>query len=182
MAPASTLHRLEQNARTQLAIDGFAAPEMEIVREFELRHPGQIGAIRVPVSPSGPLSAETIAKDFRSAHQRLYGHEDATATIEVAALFVVGIGRLPRVRLNVHPLVASTPKPAAERLVYFAQASGRVPTHIHRGADLTPGAEFRGPAIIEESTTSVVVAPGDVCKVDALGNFLIRPELDGNPR
>jgi N-methylhydantoinase A len=100
----------------------------------------------------------------------------------VAALFVVGIGRLPRVRLNVHPLVASTPKPTAERLYILRKRSGRVPTHIHRGADLTPGAEFRGPAIIEESTTSVVVAPGDVCKVDALGNFLIRPELDGNPK
>ena len=127
-----TLHRLEQNARTQLAM-GLAAPEMEIVREFELRHPGRIGAIPV-LWPIRSGFGRDDPKDFRSAHQRLYGHEDATATIEVAALFVVGIGRLPRVRLNVHPLVASTPKPAAERLVYFAQASGRVPTHIHRGA------------------------------------------------
>lgn len=174
-----TLDRLEQSARAQLAVDGFAQSDMEIVRELELRHPGQIGAIRVPVSPNGPLSAEAIANDFRTAHQRLYGHDDANATIEVAALFVVGIGRLPRVRLNTYPLVASAPKPAGERLVYFAQSRGRVPTHVYKGADLAPGAEFRGPAIIEESTTSVVVAPGDVCKVDAVDNFLIRPESDG---
>lgn len=176
-----TLDRLEQNAREQLAIDGIAPAAMEVVRELELRHPGQIGAIRVPVSPNGPLSAESIATDFRAAHQRLYGHDDANATIEVAALFLVGIGRLPRVRLNTYPLVVSTPKPAADRLVYFAQARGRISTHVYRGTDLAPGAEFRGPAIIEESTTSVVVAPGDVCKVDALGNFLIRPPPDGRP-
>jgi N-methylhydantoinase A len=177
-----TLDRLEQKAKAQLAIDGFAEREMEFIRELELRHPGQIGAIRVPLSPKGPLSAEAIANDFRAAHQRLYGHDDANAAIEVAALFVVGIGRLPRVRLNTYPLVASTPRPSADRLVYFAQARGRIPTHIYRGADLAPGARFHGPAIIEESTTSVVVAPGDVCSVDALSNFLIRLELSDRPR
>ena len=176
-----TLDRLEQNAKAQLAIDGFVAAETEFIRELELRHPGQIGAIRVPVSPKGPLSAEAIANDFRAAHQRLYGHDDANAAIEVAALFVVGIGRLPRVRLNRYPLIASAPKPAAERPVYFAQTRGRISTHIYRGADLAPGAKFHGPAIIEESTTSVVVAPGDVCSVDALSNFVIRPELSGRP-
>ena len=155
---------------------------MEFVRELELRHPGQIGAIRVPLSPKGPLSAEAIANDFRAAHQRLYGHDDANAAIEVAALFVVGIGRLPRVRLNTYPLVASTPQ--AERP--SASSISRKRADASRRTSIAaptsrPAPEFHGPAIIEESTTSVVVAPGDVCSVDALGNFLIRPERSGRP-
>ena len=177
-----TLEHLEQSAKEQLAIDGFAPVEMEFVHELELRHPGQIGAIRVPVSRNRPLLAAAIADDFRAAYQRLYGHADAKATIEVAALCVVGIGRLPRVRLNTYPLVASSPKPTAQRLVYFTQGRGRVPTNVYRGIDVSPGAEFRGPAIIEESTTSVVVAPGDLCKVDAFGNFVIRPGPSVDPR
>lgn len=171
-----TLERLEQEAKTQLAIDGFAADETELVRELELRHPGQIGTIRVPISHQEPFSPEITAKGYRAAHQRLYGHDDPTAIIEIAALFVVGIGRLPRVRLNTYVLNASLPKPAAERPVYFPQTRGRVVTHIYRGADLMPGAKFHGPAIIEETTTSIVVAPGDICNVDALANYVIRRE------
>ena len=50
------------------------------------------------------------------------------------------------------------------------------PTRIYHGTDLKPGATFHGPAIIEETTTSVVVAPGDVCSVDAFTNYVIRTE------
>ena len=171
-----TLERLERAARTRLAFDGFAADEMEFIRELELRHPGQIGTIRVPISCKEPLSPEAIARDFRAAHQRLYGHDDPTAIIEIAALFAVGIGRLPRVRLNTYALNVSTPKPATERPVYFPQTRGRIATRIYHGADLIPGAKFHGPAIVEETTTSVVVAPGDVCSVDAFANYVIRSD------
>lgn len=171
-----TLERLEREARTQLTIDGFAAEEMEFTRELELRHPGQIGTIRVPISCKKSLSPDSIARDFGAAHQRLYGHYDPTAIIETAALFAVGIGRLPRVRLNTHAFNASAPEPATERLVYFPQTRGRIATRIYHGTNLKPGATFHGPAIIEETTTSVVVAPGDVCSVDALTNYVIRTE------
>ena len=171
-----TLERLEQEARAQLAADGFAADEMKFIRELELRHPGQIGTIRIPISRNGPLSPEAIARDFSAAHLRLYGHDDQTAIIETAALFAIGVARLPRVRLNTYALNANMPKPAAERSVYFPQTRGRIATPIYHGADLMPGAQFHGPAIIEETTTSIVVAPDDVCSVDALANYVIRHE------
>jgi N-methylhydantoinase A len=171
--------RLEQDATAQLGRDGFAADEMELVREVELRHPGQIGAIRIPLARRGPVSAEAIAEAFRGAHQRLYGHIDRNAPIEIAALFVLGIGRLPPLRLDTVTPERRSPKPAGRRSVYFPQPGKRVATDVYRGADLVSGHEFRGPAIIEETTTSVVVAPGDVCSVDALGNYLIRFEGSG---
>jgi N-methylhydantoinase A len=166
--------RLEAEARAQLASDGFASDEMEFVHELELRHPGQIGTIRVGVSRPEPLSADTVIADFRAAHQRLYGHIDAAAVVETAALFVTGIGRLARVRLNARPTVGGTPQPIEERPVYFAQARGRIAARIYRGCDLAPSAELAGPAIVEEDTTSIVVGPDDVCRVDAFGNYIIR--------
>ena len=174
-----TLERLEQEAKMQLASDGFATNEMEFVRELELRHPGQIGTIRMPISRKKPFFPEIAAKDFRAAHQRLYGHDDPTAIIEIAAIFAVGIGRLPRVRLNTYVLNETIPKPATERPVYFPQTRGRIATRIYRGADLLPGAKFHGPAIVEETTASIVVAPGDLCSVDALANYVIRSEESG---
>ena len=171
-----TFERLEREASTQLRLDGFACDATELVREIELRHPGQIGTIRIPVPSPGTLVADAVAEAFRAAHQRLYGHVDANATIEIAALFVVGIGRLPHLRLSPFPLGQDTPEPAERRAVYFAEARSRVPTDIYTGVSLSAGHELRGPAIIEETTTCVVVAPGDTCSVDALGNYLIRFE------
>jgi N-methylhydantoinase A len=173
---SATFARLERDASTQLRLDGFAGDETELVRELELRHPGQIGTIRVPIPSRGPLSADAVADAFRAAHQRLYGHIDANAMIEIAALFVIGIGRLPHLRLSAFPLGRGTPEPAERRGVYFSEVRARIPTAIYRGASLAAGHELRGPAIIEETTTCVVVAPGDTCSVDVLGNYLIRPE------
>jgi N-methylhydantoinase A len=174
------LERLQLLAQSQLELDGFGRGETEIAYELELRHPGQIGTIRVPVPGLGPLAADAIARDFRAAHQRLYGHIDLNAMIEIATLFVIGIGRLPRLRLSTFPVDTKRAKPVDERGVYFTEARARVPTRIYRGSDLRAGAEIRGPAIIEETTTSVVLALGDVCSVDRLGNYVIRCEGIGS--
>jgi N-methylhydantoinase A len=175
------LERLARHATSQLGRDGFAADAVEVIYELELRHPGQIGAIRIPIARSGPLSSEVIAEAFRAAHKRFYGYIDPKAAIEIAALFVVGIGRLPRFHLSRFPVKSGTPKPIGERSVYFGQVRARIPTQIYRGTDLTSGAELRGPAVIEETTTSVVVAPGDICRVDVLGNYIIT-FAEGNAR
>jgi N-methylhydantoinase A len=75
--------------------------------------------------------------------------------------------------------MAAPMQPAGERSVYFADVRGRLATHIYHGAELSPGAELRGPAIIEESTTSVVIAPGDICMIDPLGNYVIHRPANG---
>jgi N-methylhydantoinase A/oxoprolinase/acetone carboxylase beta subunit len=38
---------------------------------------------------------------------------------------------------------------------------------------LTPGAEIRGPALIEEPFTVVVVPPGTTARLDELGTYVL---------
>jgi N-methylhydantoinase A len=45
---------------------------------------------------------------------------------------------------------------------------------IYDGAALEPGLSFTGPAIIEESDTTVVIPPGLPCHVDDYGNYCIQ--------
>ena len=45
---------------------------------------------------------------------------------------------------------------------------------IYDGDLLEPGMEFRGPAVIETSGTTVVVHPGNQVTVDEFGNLHIR--------
>jgi N-methylhydantoinase A len=61
---------------------------------------------------------------------------------------------------------------SGERRVWFE--SGWAPTPIYRREALPEGAEFVGPAIIEQFDATTVVEPGDRVRVDALGNLEIR--------
>ena len=50
-------------------------------------------------------------------------------------------------------------------------------TPVYDGADIRPGHRLRGPALIEERTTTVLVGPGDELWVDDDGNFFIDIDL-----
>jgi N-methylhydantoinase A len=55
------------------------------------------------------------------------------------------------------------------RPVHFGEGFSDVPTY--NGALLGAGAEVVGPALIEEPFTVVVLAPGDVARLDEHGNY-----------
>ena len=45
--------------------------------------------------------------------------------------------------------------------------------------DLLPlGAQFDGPAIVEQPDTTTVVYPGFTCRVDEAGNLLLHPVME----
>ena len=48
-----------------------------------------------------------------------------------------------------------------------------VDTPVHSGPALAPDAEIRGPALIEEPFTVVVVPPGTTARLDGLGNYVL---------
>ena len=62
--------------------------------------------------------------------------------------------------------------PVARRRVAFATAA-RHETPVYRRADLAPNQALIGPAIIEQMDTTVLLYPGDGCKVDTWGNLII---------
>jgi N-methylhydantoinase A len=59
-----------------------------------------------------------------------------------------------------------------ERQVYFKGNGGFVATPCYDGDRLSPGNVIKGPAIIEETKTTVVVPPGGRIEVDIYGNYV----------
>jgi N-methylhydantoinase A len=165
---------LEAQARARLKADGFCPATSRVLREIELRHPGQIGTVRVTVAGDEAADPVRVRDDFLEAYERLYGHRDSNSPIEIAAVRIVGLGLFPKFELRAAKAAEGAHPVASQRPVYFDEAGGWVATRIYRGADLMPGAAVDGPAVIEEATTSVILAPGDRCTVDSIGNFLIR--------
>lgn len=169
---ARDLDKLARAAEATLAREGFAPGQTKLQYALDLRYLGQQWDITVEVPP-GALDPAAIRRDFEAEHDRLFGHVQPGGLIEITKLRVAGIGRLPPLAVAAPP-GAEKPATAAERRrVWVDAARGWAEVPVYGGADLAPGHRLHGPAIVDEQTTTVLVGPADVLRVDAAGNFVI---------
>jgi N-methylhydantoinase A len=61
----------------------------------------------------------------------------------------------------------------AQRKIYFGVKHGWLDTPVHARAKLPAGAKLIGPALIEEMSSTVLLAPGQSAGVDRIGNIVI---------
>ena len=77
--------------------------------------------------------------------------------------------------------IAETQKEAArldgarigERRAYFGECHGWLDTPVYDRDRVPTGARFRGPALLEEMSSTTVVGAGQDVEVDAYGNLII---------
>jgi N-methylhydantoinase A len=141
----------------------------------DLRYVGQSYELEVPLP--GVLDAtcrvQAVAA-FHAAHQQVYGHNRPTHPVEFVNLRSVHSAPLPR-----PPLTMSAPSGSLEtacqgmRPAYFDEYQAYRDTPIYQRDLLPLGAQFDGPAIIEQPDTTTVVYPGFTCRVDDVGNLLL---------
>src|SRR5262249_54389217 len=137
----------------------------------DMRYVGQSYEVEVPVEPG--WGARELRGAFRTAHERVFGHADPHAPVEVVNLRVQLCGIRPRV-----PLVEAGPGaggPArGSRSVWL---DGRpVEASVYERASLGRGDRVQGPAIVEQPDTTVLVPAGAAADVDRFGNLLMAME------
>ena len=126
---------------------------------------GQIG---------GDAEVAALVEAFHRVHERIYAVRDEGSPVE----FVNWKGRVSITLFSPPPpppteATPYDPPPTATRSCYFNE-TGRTPTAIYRGQSMRPGAQIRGPAIIEEPTTTIVVYPGLSAALSAAGNYILK--------
>lgn len=164
---------LRADAHAELGKEGFSAKDVSIVSELELHHPGQLWTIRVEVPNEGrEVDRAAVRASFEAEYERLYGHIQPDGVIMVASLRVTASGAVGEAALAQMPRSTDAAEPTEWRDVYFT-GHGLVPCAIYDGQQLSHGHEIAGPAVVEETTTTVVVRPGDVLWVDRHGEFFI---------
>ena len=167
---------LEDGCLTLLAREGVTRDEVTILRAADIRYFGQSESITVEI-PAGPVTVESLAgaiAEFDERHQREYGYvmPPEVAGREVATLRVSGVGEVEKVRLEpisggVEPAEAQT----GTREVLF---DGLLcATAVFDRAALQAGSEIRGPAILEQVDSTIVVPPDARVEIDSYGNVII---------
>lgn len=169
---AEVANELEQAARAWLTKQGFEG-EGEIAFSADMRYRGQSYEIETPLPGAALMAtdAAAIADAFHTEHERMYGHADRTATIQMVNLRLVITGRTPKPRLQ---KIETADGPAVPRFHTHGWFGGdRRQMAIYHREDLLASHNFSGPAVILQDDTTTVVPPGFDVQVDRFGNLII---------
>ena len=170
-------NEIETQARGSLKASQLRASKVVVQRFLDMRYVGQEHAVTVeiPASAFGDSSKSLIKQAFDEAHRERYGRGSPSEPAEIVSIRSVLTGVLKKPLLEQLPAGGRTPPRAAwvgERRAYFSDG-GWLATPVWRREELKAGNVIRGAALIEEHASTTVLQPGDVLRVDALGNLCI---------
>ena len=150
-----------------------AAASAGIARFNDPRYRGQSSDLTVPI-PEGPLSEQamrSIEERFESEFERTYGHRADAKAFELVTVRLVL--RLPRaVEHGKAWMPDGSAAEETERPVYFGPEQGRLGAAVLSRRALALKA-CRGPALIQEYDTTIVVPPGCEARLDDHDNVAI---------
>src|SRR5215831_14141822 len=147
---------------------GFDGP-VRTTRSVDMRYGEQVFEIAVPLDEvdwDAPDPLPQIVERFHRRHEELYTYSlpDQDSVLVNARVAVAGLlSALPQ-----EPLLAEAP-PAVPRKQRGTYLEGWVTCLVYDFEALAPNQTIAGPAIVESPMTTVLLRPGDVARVTALG-------------
>jgi N-methylhydantoinase A len=140
--------------------------------QLDLRYVGQEFALQVPVTLDQLKKGDHkgIRKAFDALYEHRYAHHSPDEPVEMVNIRLAVIGERPRLKFP-QAATSGSAKPARERRAYFDGKD--VPCPVYDRPQLAGGAEFSGPAIVQEHGTTTVLFAGDTCRVAPSGELLI---------
>ncbi len=171
-----TFEAMKELGDSYLSREGIDPSGRYYRRFLEMRYKGQYHELEVPV-PDGPLDAGRLAQiveAFHQLHEAYYSYRDVTDT-EIINARLSAYGKVHTPPMQPKPFVSrdATRHIKGHREVYFEEDGHLVPTPIYDGDAMEVGNTLRGPAVIELSTTTVVLPPGATLEVTPYESFLI---------
>ena len=161
--------------RATIARERVEVERIEAVHSADMQFQGQSHILSVAV-PDPAISPAQLRALFEAAYWQRFGVELKEIRPVLVNLHTAVIGRRRPVSLKA--IAAATPKAtlkeaeSARRAVWFA--GGWVDTPIYRRELLPEGAQFSGPAIVEQLDCTTVVEPGASVTLDAVGNLILK--------
>ena len=176
-ARINALYReIEARGVEHLRADGFADSHIDIQRSMELRYVGQIHDCTVDIG-SFEINAQTVdqIKDaFHDRHEQLFTYSERSNQIELVNIESTLYGRVER------------PSPASitgnrrledalkgHRDLIFSEDGRRSSAPLYDGAKIGAGHKIVGPAVIEETTATIVIQPKWQAELHSSASYII---------
>jgi N-methylhydantoinase A len=165
------LDRRAERWREQESLEGEATREWQA----DMRYFGQNFELSSPLRAArfDTASLAALVEDFHAVHEKAYGYNMPERPVEIVNLRLGLAVMRPTPPLTTQA-VAGTVEAALieERQTWFA-STGFTATPVYDRDRLPTGADFIGPAIVEQMDTTTVVPPQARAEIDAIGNLMI---------
>lgn len=156
---------LEAKALKTLRKEGVSDRDIVLQRFIDARYCGQSYELRV--------FAENAVDAFHEAHKRMYGYQDGESPVEFVNFRVVGIGRQEKIFLKKIEKTKGEPPVKEVRDIFFDEF---LKTPVYNRETLHYKDCIKGPAVVEEMESTVLLPPNWCITVDEYGN--LRGEVD----
>ncbi len=170
---------LLSDAETWFAEEDVAPDRQDLRLSFDMRYVGQNYELNVPLdgiadakSVEAGLDCEDLKQRFFSAHEMNYGYFNPDDAVEIVNFRLTARGRLPRPQQPHIEATRRAPEAVGSRAVYF-DSDTAVDAVLYDRAQLLPGQEITGPAVIDQLDSTTLVYPGDTARVDGANNLII---------
>lgn len=165
----------EAQAFSTFVDEGVDATQVTFQRYGKFRYQNQEHTTEVLLSGDviSDKSLSKIASDFHETYEREYTYR-LDAPVEMVGIHLVAKAEVGKLEMRPETVGGPDANGAIKgtRTVDYA-LEGKHEATIYDGDRLSPGMEFPGPAIVEDSGSTVVVHPGNSVLVDAFRNIHI---------
>ncbi|MBN1665686.1 MAG: hydantoinase/oxoprolinase family protein [Anaerolineales bacterium] len=161
-----SLQEMMTTAQIELQAEGFNPEQTVLEPALDMRYRGQSYELAIPFDVQ-------FITHFHQAHQQAYGYAHPNQELEIVNLRVRATGLVPSPSLQPKPDQGPDPAPAliATYPVHLAEGQSKAP--FYRAADLQPGNQLSGPAIILYPDTTILLETQDQAYLDGFGNLHI---------
>jgi N-methylhydantoinase A len=173
---------MEDEALEGLRANGISAEKVIFSRTAEMRYVGQFHEVEVELHAKDFSAAalEETLKRFHERHEALYTFSMPWKSVEFLTLRLRATAARAPFRLREVGQGGPGGEIALKRRRSCWFEGREVLTPVYDGSRLLAGCRLSGPAIIEETTTTIVVPPNYLCSVDKWQNYLLA-RLGHNP-
>lgn len=168
---ANLFKPLEAKLLTMMAAEGFKCDQIIMEKSLDMRYQGQSFEITIPYS-------KDYLATFHSFHQQQYGYSHRETTTEIVNIKLKGQAIPPKIHFQNRKLSSKKIDPAAELFsteTFFANQPHQ--TKVFARSKLDYGMEIAGPAIVVEYSSTLVLPPNCILKVDNYLNLVIEVSL-----
>jgi len=172
---AEAYARLREDITARLVAEGLDPAEIRITARADLRYRGQSAEITVPFDDRriDASSLRVLEEAFEAEYERTFGHRGGTKVFDfVTARIVGGVPRQNPERIAWAGDIGAAGRGPSSRKAYFGPEHGLVDTPVISRAELT-ATPRRGPLLVLEYDTTVVVPPDFAASLDGEGNIAI---------
>lgn len=159
--------------------EGIRSAQVSFERSIDMRYVGQIHECTVNIGSLtiGDDTIGDIRRAFDAMHEQLFTYSEPESEVEIVNIESIALLRSDReIQQQTPPGGRLAEALLTHRPMIFNADGSYTDTPVYDGNKLGEGDELTGPAIIEETTTTIVIDPGWHIRLDAGNTYIMRDQ------